>query len=67
VLFTASDAYLRDYKIFVPSDCTVSNSPKLNSEALKLMQRVLRADITPSRQLNLKRLLRVTYGSRDTR
>jgi nicotinamidase-related amidase len=60
VLFTASDAYLRDYKVFVPSDCTVSNSPILNREALKLMQRVLRADIKPSQKINLNRLQQST-------
>jgi nicotinamidase-related amidase len=57
VLFTASDAFLRDYRIIVPKDCVVSNTPVLNREALKLMQRVLRAVITPSTKLNLKKLL----------
>ena len=26
VLFTANDAYMRDFKLFIPSDCVVSNS-----------------------------------------
>lgn len=52
VLFTANDAYLRDYKIFVPSDCVVSNSARENAAALKLMERVLHADIRPSAKLN---------------
>ena len=28
VFFTANDAYMRDYKVFVPSDCVVSNTKK---------------------------------------
>lgn len=56
VLFTANDAFLREFKIFVPSDCVVSNDSKQNREALKLMERVLRADIRPSNKLNLSAL-----------
>jgi nicotinamidase-related amidase len=56
VLFTANDAYLRDYRIFVPSDCVVSNTPGQNREALFLMKRVLTADIRPSPQIRLDRL-----------
>jgi nicotinamidase-related amidase len=53
VLFTANDAYLREYRIIVPSDCVVSNHPRQNHEALQLMHRVLRADIRPSAKLDL--------------
>jgi len=56
VLFTANDAYLREYRIIVPSDCVVSNEPKQNRQALALMERVLKADIRPSARLNLSRL-----------
>ena len=38
VLFTANDAYMRDFNLFVPRDCTVSNSRKENESALRLMQ-----------------------------
>ena len=56
VLFTANDAFLRDYRVFVPSDCVVSNTPKDNRNALALMKRVLGADIRRSSELNLKQL-----------
>ena len=55
VLFTANDAYMRDYKLFVPSDCTISNSAKENREALKLMHVYLKADVRPSTKLRLRR------------
>jgi nicotinamidase-related amidase len=58
VLFTANDAFLRDYRLFVPSDCVVSSDPKQNREALKLMERVLGADIRPSPSLHLGHLKR---------
>jgi nicotinamidase-related amidase len=66
VLFTANDAYLREFTIIVPSDCVISNEAKQNREALKLMQRVLKADIRPSTKLNLAALKKPKRG-RDRR
>jgi nicotinamidase-related amidase len=56
VLFTANDAFLRDYKLFVPADCVVSNHQKQNREALQLMKRVLKADIRRSNRIPLEQL-----------
>ena len=53
VLFTANDAYMRDFKLFVPSDCVVSETQQENEYALKQMEEVLKADITPSSELDL--------------
>src|SRR5881275_2854156 len=44
VLFTANDAYMRDFNLFVPLDCTVSNTKKENESALGLMKKFLKAD-----------------------
>jgi nicotinamidase-related amidase len=44
VLFTANDAYMRDFNLFVPSDCTASNTKKENDAALGLMKKFLKAD-----------------------
>ena len=54
VLFTANDAYVRDYKLFVPSDCTASNSIEENEHALAQMENVLKADISIAAELDLK-------------
>jgi nicotinamidase-related amidase len=54
VLFTANDAYMRDFKVFVPSDCVVSNTEEENAHALKQMETVLKADTTISKELDLK-------------
>jgi nicotinamidase-related amidase len=56
VLFTAHDAYLRDFDLIVPSDCVASADPKDNDYALRQMQRLLKADIRPSTKLKLKAL-----------
>ena len=56
VLFTANDAYMRDFKVFVPADCVVSNTEDENRYALKQMETVLKADITASPQLDLQAL-----------
>lgn len=56
VLFTASDAYMRDFKLFVPADCVVSETTEQNDDALSQMKTVLKADVTPSIELDLLEL-----------
>ena len=53
VLFTANDAYMRDYTLIVPSDCTVSNTAKENEEALQLMRKFLKAKTPLSKSVRL--------------
>ncbi len=48
VLFTANDAYMRDFRIFAPSDCIVSNTAEENEHALKQIGSVLKGNLTPS-------------------
>jgi nicotinamidase-related amidase len=52
VLFTANDAYMRDFHLVVPRDCVVSIDPASNEHALRQMQNVLEADLTPSTELD---------------
>ncbi len=54
VLFTANDAYMRDYELLVPADCVVSNTAAENRQALQLMKKFLKADIKPSPKIKLK-------------
>lgn len=58
VLFTANDAYMRDYDLIIPSDCTVSNTAEENREALALMRTFLKADTRPSTKLRLPKARR---------
>ena len=55
VLFTANDAYMRDYDLIIPSDCTASNTAEENREALALMRKFLKADTRVSTKLRLPR------------
>ncbi len=59
ILFSANDAYMRDYHLVVPADCTVSNTVEENDHALEEIRTVLKADITESAQLDLRRRLRI--------
>ena len=58
VLFTANDAYMRDFDLSIPADCIASSDPKANEQALQLMARHLTADITSSDELDLEALLK---------
>lgn len=57
VLYTANDAYMRDFKIVVPFDCVASETGEANRAALQQMKRHLRADIRGSARLRLARRL----------
>ncbi|NLF64358.1 MAG: cysteine hydrolase [Chloroflexi bacterium] len=56
VLFTGADAYMRGFKIHVPPDCCAANRAGYHEQALALMARVLKADLTPSDELDLDSL-----------
>lgn len=54
VLFTANDAYMRDYELLIPEDCCVSNTPEENAAALELMRKFLKSDTRASSKLKLR-------------
>lgn len=56
ILFTANDAYMRDYRLMIPADCVASQDDAENQRALKFMERVLKADIRPSTEIDLKKM-----------
>jgi nicotinamidase-related amidase len=56
VLFTANDAYMRDFHLVVPTDCVASNTEEENLHALELMKTVLKADTRASTELDLGEL-----------
>ena len=58
VLFTANDAYMRDFHLVIPSDCVASNDPGENRYTLEKMERLLKADIRPSTEIDLEELKR---------
>jgi nicotinamidase-related amidase len=56
VLFTAQDAYMRDFRLFVPSDCVASEADADNRYALEHMAKVCKADIGVSPGIDLAEL-----------
>ena len=55
VLFTAADAYMREYRLDVPRDCIGAKSATALSRALTTMEELLRARTAPSSALRLAR------------
>jgi nicotinamidase-related amidase len=53
VLFTAADAHMRDYDLWVPQDAVAAESPDLVEAALVIMRERLRAETAPTSQLEL--------------
>lgn len=66
VLFTASDAFMRDYHLVIPADCIASNDADENRAALEQMRKVLKADITPSTELSVAALNAVAAFAHST-
>jgi nicotinamidase-related amidase len=62
VLFTANDAYMRDYEIIVPPDCVISNTSQDNRQALQLMRRFLKVELRPSPRIVFPRNKRTRLG-----
>ncbi|WP_345244043.1 isochorismatase family cysteine hydrolase [Pontibacillus salipaludis] len=54
VLFTANDAYMREYSIWIPSDCVASEQSEDNQNALRIMERSLSANTTQSNQTSIQ-------------
>jgi nicotinamidase-related amidase len=54
VLFTANDAYMREYRIFAPADCIVSNTAADNDHALRQIKAVLKGNVAQSGRLRFQ-------------
>ena len=56
VLFTAHDAYMRDFHLVVPRDCVASQTPDDDRYALEHMATVTKADTRPSSDIDFAEL-----------
>ncbi len=54
VLFTANDAFMRDFSLVIPSDCVASESKEENTYALEQIRKLLKADTRPSTEIDFK-------------
>jgi nicotinamidase-related amidase len=62
VLFSAHDAYLRDYRLVVPRDCVAAATDEADERALVHLEAVLKADTRESSEIDFRRLLEITEG-----
>jgi nicotinamidase-related amidase len=53
VLYTAADAYMSDLEVYVPPDCCAAEHTRRHEAALEQMKKTLKADTTPSPELDL--------------
>lgn len=56
VMFTAQEAYMRDYSLLVPRDCLASETEADDRQALEQMAKTCKADIRLSAEIDLARL-----------
>jgi nicotinamidase-related amidase len=63
VLFTANDAYMRDFQLVVPPDCVVAIDPNEGDHALGRMHTILEADTRPSTDLELEKIAAPTSNN----
>ncbi len=53
VLFTAADAHMREYALWVPKDAVASDRPEHRDWALGIMKKSMNAEIRPTTDLSL--------------
>jgi nicotinamidase-related amidase len=56
VLYTANDAYMHDFHIYVPRDCTAAERPDVYKHALDHMEHCLKADVRTASRIPLAAL-----------
>ena len=60
VLFTASDAHMRDFHLVVPSDCCAAENTERHETAIDLLERNFKADTKPSTEVSFGELERLS-------
>lgn len=63
VLFTAADAHMRDYDLWIPADAVASEDPQRTEWALEIMRSSMNADTSPSDRRPLSDWLDATAAS----
>jgi nicotinamidase-related amidase len=67
VLFTANDAHMRGFRLYVPEDCIVSNTPEDNAYALRQIENVMKGHTFPSPRLRFRSRVRRRSSSSTAR
>jgi nicotinamidase-related amidase len=56
ILFTAADAYMRDFRVIIPRDCVTALTPAAHRAALDQMRATIKAEILDSRRIDFAKL-----------
>jgi nicotinamidase-related amidase len=56
ILFTANDAYMRDFNLIVPRDCVAANETEQSDLTLEFLEKVLKADTRASDEIEFTEL-----------
>jgi nicotinamidase-related amidase len=56
ILFTANDAYMRDFEIVVPRDCVAANERETSESTLKYLEKILKARTPAAAEIDFKKL-----------
>jgi nicotinamidase-related amidase len=62
ILFTAGDAHMRDYRMWVPADAVAAETRERHRWALEIMKTAMNADVRPTNQRGLEQ-----WSSEDQR
>jgi nicotinamidase-related amidase len=54
VLFTAADAHMRAYELWVPADAVASSAPEHQGWALEIMRKAMAAETRPTSEMDLQ-------------
>ena len=57
VLFTAGDAHMREYDLWIPADCVASTDPQRTTWALDIMANSMKAETRPTSEFSLEEWL----------
>jgi len=54
ILFTANDAYMREYELIIPKDCIAAETKEANEHAVGIMEDALSIPFTPSGEIEIR-------------
>jgi nicotinamidase-related amidase len=54
ILFSATDAYVRDYELIIPRDCIAAMEPRQTRAALDIFTTALKADTRPAAKISFR-------------
>jgi isochorismate hydrolase len=66
ILFSAVDAYVRDYRLMIPRDCVAAPSARDTDLAVRYFEKVLKADAASSSRVRLPGAIRRAKRRRQT-